>query len=224
MTRHSSHTALLAALFVGAAGISVAQPTPQSNDPHHPGGAPEAAAEAPDAVVPPMDMPAEPATGAGAEPRMRQDMAGMMEMMTPEMMQMMIDMMDGQCPMMDGPDAMAVDHDPGGPMRHRRSDMAEERGSPMMRGMAGHDDDGRGRDGHEGASAIFDAPRLLSPDNVRARVTERLKAYGNPRLRLGAIAIAGEDSITAEIETVDGSLVERLVVDRFTGDFARTGE
>ena len=119
---------------------------------------------------------------------------------------------------------MAVDHGPGRPMRHRRSDMAEERGSPMMREMAGHDDDGRGRDGHEGASAIFDAPRLLSPDNVRARVTERLKAYGNPRLRLGAIAVAGEDSITAEIETVDGSLVEGPVVDRFTGDFARTGE
>jgi hypothetical protein len=30
--------------------------------------------------------------------------------------------------------------------------------------------------------------------------------------------------VAAEIETVDGSLVERLVVDRFTGDFARTGE
>lgn len=223
MTRRSRQTALLAALFVGAAGISAAQPTPQSQDPHHPGGAP-AAAEAPGAVVPPMDMPAEPAPGAGAEPRMRQDMAGMMEMMTPEMMRMMMNMMDGQCPMMDAPDTMAGDRGPGGPMPHRHGDMAEERGSPMMHGMAGHADDGRGRDGHERPSAIFDAPRLLSPDDVRARVTERLKAYGNPRLRLGAIAIAGEDSITAEIETVDGSLVERLVIDRFTGDFARTGE
>ena len=61
MTRHSSHTALLAALFVGAAGISAAQPTPQSQDPHHPGGAPEAAAEAPNPVAPPIDMPPEPA-------------------------------------------------------------------------------------------------------------------------------------------------------------------
>ena len=94
----------------------------------------------------------------------------------------------------------------------------------MLRGIAGHDPDGRGGDGHEGPSAIFDVPRLLAPDDVRARLTERLKAYGNPRLRLGTIAVAGEDSITAEIETVDGSLVERLVVDRFTGNFARTGE
>lgn len=215
MNLHASRTALLVALFVGTAGTAAAQTTPQPEDPHHPGGAPEAPAAAPDAAAPAMDMPAGPSPGAKAEPRMPRDVAGMMEMMTPEMMQMMMGMMmDGQCPMMGGPEAK-VGH---------RGEMTEERGSPMMGGMAGHKDDRRVRDGHDSPSAIFDAPRLLSPDDVRARFAERLKAYGNPRLRLGAIAVAGEDSITAEIETVDGSLVERLVVDRFTGDFARTGE
>ena len=224
MTRHPSRTALLAALFVGTAGIAAAQATPEPQDPHHPGGAPDAPATPPSAAGPPMAMPPGPAAGDAAGPRMPADMAGMMEMMTPEMMQMMMDMMAGQCPMMGGPDAMAEHHGPDGPMRHRRGDRAVESGSPMLRGMAGRDPDGRGGDGHAGPSAIFDVPRLLAPDDVRARLTERLKAYGNPRLRLGTIAVAGEDSITAEIETVDGSLVERLVVDRFTGDFARTIE
>jgi hypothetical protein len=150
-------------------------------------------------------------------------MAGMMEMMTPEMMQMMMDMMAGQCPMMGGADAMAGHHRPDGPMGEGRDHMAE-RGAPMMHGMAADDREGHCRNRREGPTAIFDAPRLLSPEDVRTRLTERLEAYGNQRLRLGAIAVTGEDSITAVIETVDGSLVERLVVDRFTGDLARAGE
>lgn len=213
-------TALLAILLVGPAGIAAAQaPDPQA--PHHPGG--EAGSPAgPDVSGSPMDMPAAPAAGAAAEPRRSADMAGMMEMMTPEMMQMMMDMMSGRCPMMDGSNDMAGHHGPDGPMEGR-GDMAG-RGSPMMHGMTGHDRNGGARDGHKGSSTIFDAPRLLSRDDVRTRLTERLEEYGNPRLRLGAIAVAGEDSITAEIETVDGSLVEKVVVDRFTGDLARTGE
>lgn len=37
----------------------------------------------------------------------------------------------------------------------------------------------------------------------------------NPRLKLGEIAAAADGSITAEIVTVDGSLVEKLAFSRF---------
>ena len=50
MNLHASRTALLVALFVGTAGTAAAQTTPQPEDPHHPGGAPEAPAAAPDAA------------------------------------------------------------------------------------------------------------------------------------------------------------------------------
>jgi hypothetical protein len=65
------------------------------------------------------------------------------------------------------------------------------------------------------------APKLLSVEDVERLLAQHLEAYANPRLRAGTVALAGEDTITAVVETVDGSLVERLVFDRFTGEFAR---
>jgi len=45
-------------------------------------------------------------------------------------------------------------------------------------------------------------------------VVDRL---GNPRLRLGDIGEASDGSITAEIRTVEGALVQKLSFNRFPG-------
>ncbi|MBI4183001.1 MAG: hypothetical protein HY521_03250 [Proteobacteria bacterium] len=62
----------------------------------------------------------------------------------------------------------------------------------------------------------------LSADDVRARLEQRLARDGNPRLKLGEIKEVDKDAITAEIVTTDGSLVDRLKVDRHTGATRRT--
>jgi hypothetical protein len=40
---------------------------------------------------------------------------------------------------------------------------------------------------------------------------------GNPRLKLGEISTAADGSITGEIVTVDGSLVQKLAFNRYPG-------
>ena len=45
----------------------------------------------------------------------------------------------------------------------------------------------------------------------------RLFHQGNKRLRVGKVEVRDEDTVLAEIETVDGSLVERLEANRHTG-------
>ena len=57
----------------------------------------------------------------------------------------------------------------------------------------------------------------LSSDDVRHFLEHRLEMQGNKRLTLGEVKEADEDKIVADITTVDGSLVERLEVDRHTG-------
>jgi hypothetical protein len=57
----------------------------------------------------------------------------------------------------------------------------------------------------------------LSVDDVRSYLTERLDHLGNKRLKLGSVNAEGK-TITADIVTVDDSLVERMKVDRSTGN------
>ncbi len=57
----------------------------------------------------------------------------------------------------------------------------------------------------------------LSVDDVRAYLAVRLQHLNNKRLRIGDVEADG-DTITADIVTVDNSLVQRLKVDRHTGD------
>lgn len=83
-------------------------------------------------------------------------------------------------------------------------------GGGMMRsGMMGH-----------GMSSLFGSrvkPVMnLSVDDVRAYLASQLDRLDNKRLKLGDIK-AGDGTITAEIVTVDNSLVQRLKVDRHTG-------
>jgi hypothetical protein len=44
-----------------------------------------------------------------------------------------------------------------------------------------------------------------------------LAIQGNDRLKLGKVEQVDDDTITVEIVTVDGSLVNKLAVDRHTG-------
>jgi hypothetical protein len=57
----------------------------------------------------------------------------------------------------------------------------------------------------------------LSADDVRAYLGQQLKRLANKRLALGDIKPVDDDTITADIVTVDNSLVQRLKIDRHTG-------
>jgi hypothetical protein len=61
----------------------------------------------------------------------------------------------------------------------------------------------------------------LSADEVRARLERWLAWQGNPRLALGDVTEESEDAVVADIVTQDGSLVDRLRVDRHTGAMQR---
>jgi len=57
----------------------------------------------------------------------------------------------------------------------------------------------------------------LDTDDVRQMMEYRLRWMDNPNIKLGKVEVSDTDTITAEIVTQDGSLVERLKVDRHTG-------
>ena len=67
-------------------------------------------------------------------------------------------------------------------------------------------------------------PEEMTPERVRALLEKRLEQDGNPRLKLGEIASAADGSITAEIVTVDGSLVQKLAFNRYPGLFRQLTE
>ncbi len=57
----------------------------------------------------------------------------------------------------------------------------------------------------------------MTPERVRAIIDQRLAQHDNPRLKTGEIATAADGSITAEIVTVDGPLVQKLAFNRYPG-------
>ena len=63
----------------------------------------------------------------------------------------------------------------------------------------------------------------LSADDVRAWLERKLAWHGNPRLKLGAITEADEDTVVAEIVTQVGSLVQKLAIDRRSGVMRQLG-
>ncbi len=104
----------------------------------------------------------------------------------------------------------------------------------MGRGMMGHGMMGHcsmmghgmwgGGYGHgpgHGKSAI-QADKDLSADDVRGRLERSLKWHGNERLKVGEVKELDDDTIVAEIVTLDDSLVDRFKVDRHTGSMHRT--
>ena len=57
----------------------------------------------------------------------------------------------------------------------------------------------------------------LTVDEARAGLERWLASIGNPRLKLGNVAEKDSQTITADIVTVDNSLVEKFDIDRHTG-------
>lgn len=110
-------------------------------------------------------------------------------------------MRDGMMgPGMMGPGMMA----PGMMMYGDRSDM-----------------DFRGPGGRDARNLGFGSrvrPRIeISVDDVTAHFQDRLEALGNKRLKLGDVKEGSDDTITADVVTVDNSLVQRFSIDRRTG-------
>ena len=98
-------------------------------------------------------------------------------------------------------------------------------GAPMTGGMMGQSKQGMGSGMMQGGmgsggSAIFGSrvtPMMnLSVDDVRGYLAVQLDRLNNKRLKVGDIK-SEDGTITADIVTVDNSLVQRLKVDRHTG-------
>jgi len=149
---------------------------------------------------------------------------GMMGMMTPEMMQMMQRMMgQGGMPGMMG--GMQGGGMPEGSMGSGMMDQMPMAGGmtmcPMMQMMGARS--GAGMHPMMGAAMLYGMPHSkveeMTPERVRTFLEQRLEQHGNPRLKLGEIASAADGSITAEIVTVDGSLVQKLAFNRYPGLF-----
>lgn len=91
-------------------------------------------------------------------------------------------------------------------------------GKKHHRGDGPHAKGGHGGKGKGGVWGHKVKPSMnLSVDDVTAHLEARLKRMGNKRLKLGEVT-AGDDAITANIVTVDDSLVRQLKVDPRTGD------
>lgn len=142
----------------------------------------------------PADAP-EAGTAAGME-----SMSGMKGMMTPEMMKMMQGMMGGQGGM-NMKNAMMMC-----PLMQMMMGM---RAGADMQGMMG------------GPGLLYGMPHgtaeEMTPESVRTFLEKRLEWHANPRLKIGDIATADDGSVTAEIVTVDGSLVQKLAFNRYPG-------
>ena len=63
----------------------------------------------------------------------------------------------------------------------------------------------------------------LSTDDVRKFLERHLAVLGNERLKVGNVEAMDDDTITAEVVTVDDSLVESFEVDRHTGLISPAG-
>ncbi len=66
-----------------------------------------------------------------------------------------------------------------------------------------------------GSAAAVD--ENIAADVVRSWLDRSLEAHGNKRLKVGDVKETDDDTIVAEIVTIDGSLVQRIEVDRQTG-------
>lgn len=146
-----------------------------------------------------------------------------MGMMTPEMMQMMQRLMGqgGMPGMMGGMTGQGVPEGGAGPGMTGQMPMAGMMMCPMMQMMRGGQA-GMGMPGTMNGQGILlgtplGTPEEMTEDRVRALLEQQLTSLGNSRLRLGEIGTASDGSITAEIVTVDGSLVQRLAFNRYPG-------
>jgi hypothetical protein len=116
----------------------------------------------------------------------------------------------GGCPydgmgmgMMMGPGMMGYDMGPQGMGRGRMGPSMMDRSTMGPRGM--------------GPGMMRPLRQDLSTDDVRHMMEHQLAWQGTPNLKLGKVEEKDDDTVVAEIVTKDGSLVQRLEVDRHTG-------
>lgn len=208
-TRNFPRAFFTGLVLFGTATTVLAQTDAPEHDAHHPV---EAQASPPAAA-----MPGHKPAAAAPE-----SMPGM-GMMTPEMMQMMQRMMGqgGTPDMMGGMPGQGAPEGGAGPSAPGQKPMAGMMTCPMMRTMMnGQAAMGMpGMVGGQGAllGTPLGSPEEMTEDRVRALLEQQLTSLGNPRLKLGEIGTASDRSITAEILTVDGSLVQRLAFNRYPG-------
>jgi hypothetical protein len=69
----------------------------------------------------------------------------------------------------------------------------------------------------QGMMGAGPAAASLSVNDVKSNIGRWLSWQANPRLKVGNVAEKDSNTITAEIVTVDNSLVQKLEVDRRTG-------
>lgn len=75
---------------------------------------------------------------------------------------------------------------------------------------------------HHGKRAGMDRVRkLLSVDDAKERIESWLAEHLGDRVKVGAIKVEGVFAITAEIKTVDDSLIENVIIDRRNGSVWR---
>ena len=86
-----------------------------------------------------------------------------------------------------------------------------------MPGMMGPGMGGQGMMGGQGPGMRVTPSEHLTTDDVTHFLGHFLERHGNPRLKVGDVQELDEDTIVAEIVTVDDSLVQRWRVDRHTG-------
>jgi hypothetical protein len=95
---------------------------------------------------------------------------------------------------------------------------------PMRSDMMMGQGTGSGMGGWSGLEGRRVLPMMqLSADDVRIFFERYLESLGNARLKVGKVTETDNDTIAAEIVTVDDSLVEQFEVDRHTGEIAAAG-
>ncbi len=109
---------------------------------------------------------------------------------------------------------------PGQMQQHQRGPgmMGPQMMHQMMRGMMSGM---MGRQGMRMGPGMMMGRRVtdrkLDASEVERILSGMLAWHGNKRLKVGKVADKDDDTVIAEIQTVDGSLVAKLVVNRKTG-------
>jgi hypothetical protein len=213
MTRTGSATALALALMVGAAATAVAQSA--TEDPHHPGTAPQAGSEPTRPGTPgsgPQGMMIDPQV---MHEMMRQMMAqGMMGPgMGPGMMQQMPGMMDQGPQGQRGPGMQQMPGMMGqGMMGQMGPGMMQQMPGMMGQGMMGQ------MPGHGTMGGWRITPVMhLGVEDVQHYLEHVIEAHELQHLKIGEVRQTDDDTITADLVTQEGSLALQLEVDRHTG-------
>ena len=217
--RYSRLTGLAVALLFAASTPLLAQDDDEHSEHHPEAQAAEGPQPAPEAA-PPGGMMGQGMMGQGmmqpGEGEREPMPEGMMPrgMMGPDMMHGMMERM-----MRGTAEGLARGLVEGMTAVHG---MEPEIGSSVGMGPQGMRQHGMMRSRGVGPALLYGPPAEgITVERARTMLEGVLAWHGNPRLKLGTVEEQNEDTIVAEILTVDDSLVQRLAIDRATGTFRR---